>query len=580
MSVTPSTAELDGVVIEKRQDAERGVVVTITNERSDAAVVRFEDDLPRESGLETAELTATDGHLVLEGGTVEGTALVGPGETVTITYRLPEDTESLPTPRLLDVVPLRVETLSDPALTWRAPDGDRIPLATGEGTGLMSVRSRTDPTDAGLAVPTRTDLPAIGVIVEAGDADAVYRTVLRAVDRGHRALVVTANPSDTEATRLAERLGATAVDPGGATTRAELERALSRAARAAGHPGIVIQPPSAPPIDYDRTLAAFAVDGFEMHAVPSRPGGDGEVVVAIPAYNAGDTIGDVVREARGFADTVLVVDDGSRDDTAEQARLAGASVVVHRRNRGYGGALKTAFQEAHRRGASVVVTLDADGQHAPGDVPKLVGALDATDAGMVVGSRYVEGSDTRLPLTRAVGLGVVNTLTNLSMGKLDPRGWTRDTQSGFRAYTADAVASLASATDIGDGMWASTDIMYHLSREGYAFGEVGTTIRYDVANSSTEGALGHGVGLVRNIVGFVQHTHPMVLLGIPGAAAVLASTGLGIWALQLAATGEPSLGVSVATVLAMVLGFVLLVLAAILHVLNTHPLFRNDRWAS
>jgi hypothetical protein len=580
MAVTRPSVELDGVVIEKRHDADRGVVVTITNERSDAAIARFEDDLPAEGGLKTPELTAADGYLVLEAGTVEGTAIVRPGETVTVTYRLAGDAETLPAPRLLDVVPLRIETLSEPALTWRAPDGDRVPLATDEGAELTSARSRTTPADTGLAAPTRTDLPAIGVIVEAGDADAVYRTVLRAVDRGHRALVVTANPNDDEATRLAERLGATAVDPGGATTRPELERALSRAARAAGHPGIVIQPPSAPPIDYDRTLAAFAVGGFEMHAVPSGASGEGAVVVAIPAYNAGETIGDVVREARGFADTVLVVDDGSRDDTAEQARLAGASVVVHRRNRGYGGALKTAFQEAHRRGATVVVTLDADGQHAPGDVPKLVAALDTTDAGMVVGSRYVAGSETRLPLSRAIGLGVVNTLTNLSMGKLDPRGWTRDTQSGFRAYTADAVASLAGAPDIGDGMWASTDIMYHLSREGYAFGEVGTTIRYDVANSSSEGAVGHGLGLVRNIVGFVQHTHPMVLLGIPGVAAVLASTGLGIWALQLAATGQPSLGVSVATVLAMVLGFVLLVLAAILHVLNTHPLFRNDRWAS
>ncbi|MUV89289.1 glycosyltransferase, partial [Halapricum sp. CBA1109] len=344
------------------------------------------------------------------------------------------------------------------------------------------------------------------------------------------------------------------------------------AARAAGYPGIVLQPEGCPRIDYERTLAAFAEDGFEMYAVPERAGttpGTPHVLVAIPAYNAAGSIATVVSEAAEFANEVLVVDDGSRDATADRARAAGATVVVHPRNRGYGGALKTIFEVAHQKGAAHVVTIDADGQHDAGDIPRLVATQDDSGAGVVIASRY--GTGTEMPFVRSIGLGVINLLTNVSMGRFRSRRRVRDTQSGFRAYTADAVETLVEADDIGDGMWASTDILYATSDAGFEFHEIGTTIRYDVENGSTEGAATHGFGLVHNIAGFFQRSHPILLVGVPGLMTLLIGSLLTAWAFQ----GTPSTPVVVVGTMAMALGVVMLTLSVLLHVLNTHPVFRQ-----
>jgi len=110
-------------------------------------------------------------------------------------------------------------------------------------------------------------------------------------------------------------------------------------------------------------------------------------MAVIPARDAASTIGGVVRGVRaalpGLA--VLVVDDGSMDGTAAAARAAGADVIRHEVNRGKGAALQTGFDEAARRGAKRVLTLDADGQHDPAYAASLLRALDGSD--LVIGSR-------------------------------------------------------------------------------------------------------------------------------------------------------------------------------------------------
>lgn len=421
------------------------------------------------------------------------------------------------------------------------------------------------------------DRPAIGLIARPVHADAVYRTILRARDRGFDVFVTHDGREDTEVVRFAEQLGAHVVAPPEASAPQEaLERTLSRVVRTAGHPGIVFQAVSCPRIDYERTMAAYEADGFEVRAV-SAEDDQSEVAIGVPAYNAESTIADVVREASAVADLVLVVDDGSDDETAVRAREAGATVVVHPRNRGYGGALKTLFEEAHRRQVEQLVTLDADGQHDPRDVPKLVAAQREHGGAVVIGSRYAIGSTTRVPIIRSVGLGIVNLLTNLSMGRFAPSRWVRDTQSGFRVYDSEALASLVDATDIGDGMWASTDIMYCLDNDGFDFAEVGTTIRYDVDRSSTEGAFSHGFGLVKNILGFLEHTHPLVLVGIPGVLSVAIGLMLATWGVQLLIAGGVSIPLLLAGGLFSVSGIVLLLLAAMFHAFNTHPVFTRQR---
>lgn len=109
------------------------------------------------------------------------------------------------------------------------------------------------------------------------------------------------------------------------------------------------------------------------------------IVVAIPAYDASASIGDIVRRTRHILPDVLVVDDGSHDDTAGEARRAGAEVVVLPCNCGKGAALRRAFQALLGRGVEAIVTLDADGQHLPEEVPTLLAHIGEAD--LVIGSR-------------------------------------------------------------------------------------------------------------------------------------------------------------------------------------------------
>ncbi|MFB6165668.1 MAG: glycosyltransferase family 2 protein [Haloarculaceae archaeon] len=248
----------------------------------------------------------------------------------------------------------------------------------------------------------------------------------------------------------------------------------------------------------------------------SRPLGDPVVMVAIPAYNERATIASVVESAAEHADEVLVVDDGSDDDTGSLAAAAGASVIEHRRNFGYGAALKSIFREAARRGVDHLVVLDGDGQHDPANIPELVAAQRERGAEVVIGSRFVDGSETDPPLYRRVGLTVINVLTNLSMGVVRPRSYISDTQSGFRVYDAHSVDSLAAADEIGDRMDASLDILFHAHQRNFEIEEIPTTVEYAVENGSHRNPLFHGYQLVKNILRTVEQERPILSLGLPG----------------------------------------------------------------
>lgn len=157
--------------------------------------------------------------------------------------------------------------------------------------------------------------------------------------------------------------------------------------------------------------------------------------VVIPAYNAGGTIGAVVTGARPHASSLLVVDDGSSDDTEFNARDAGAEVLRHERNRGKGAALRTGFSRMLEIGVSAVVTLDADSQHDPADIPRFIEIYRDREPDLIIGSRH----DDFTGMTRARRMG-----NRFSSGALEfftgldlP-----DSQSGYRLYSAGFLRDL------------------------------------------------------------------------------------------------------------------------------------------
>lgn len=158
------------------------------------------------------------------------------------------------------------------------------------------------------------------------------------------------------------------------------------------------------------------------------------IAAAIPAYDAAPSVGEVVRGAARELAEVLVVDDGSRDGTGEAARVAGARVIAFPRNRGKGAALEAAFSNLFGRGFLAVVTLDADGQHLPSEIPKLLAAA-AGGADLVLGVRdhlFAEMSPVRRASNR-----LSSTAISFAAGQR-----LCDIQTGFRYYAAELVAAV------------------------------------------------------------------------------------------------------------------------------------------
>jgi glycosyltransferase involved in cell wall biosynthesis len=200
-----------------------------------------------------------------------------------------------------------------------------------------------------------------------------------------------------------------------------------------------------------------------MTATPPRA----RTLVIIPAYNEERHIGPVVRGVRAAlprAD-VLVVDDGSHDRTRFEARAAGARVVSHVFNLGYGAALQTGYKRADRDGYEYVIQLDADGQHPPDVLPQLLAPLETGAADVVIGSRFVEASEYQMGHARTLGRKVLGRLLLLLGGP-----HMADPTSGLQALARPAFRFCCGEfypTDFPD-----IDVLLFLHRQGLRLAEV------------------------------------------------------------------------------------------------------------
>jgi glycosyltransferase involved in cell wall biosynthesis len=193
------------------------------------------------------------------------------------------------------------------------------------------------------------------------------------------------------------------------------------------------------------------------------------VLVLIPAYNESLKIASVVQSvaALAVADEILVIDDGSNDDTATAARAAGATVVSLVQNLGYGGALQTGYRYANARGFDVVVQIDGDGQHDAAHIQDLLKAMHDDQLDVVLGSRFMEGSRSyAVPLSRKLGMALFRGIIWLATGRT-----ITDPTTGYQALNREVVALFATGeqypTDYPDA-----DVIILLHRMGFQVGEV------------------------------------------------------------------------------------------------------------
>jgi glycosyltransferase involved in cell wall biosynthesis len=189
--------------------------------------------------------------------------------------------------------------------------------------------------------------------------------------------------------------------------------------------------------------------------------------VVIAAFNEAKVIREVVSEVVRGGWSVVVVDDGSRDDSASAARVPGAIVLRHRINLGQGAALQTGIDYALRRGARYIVTFDADGQHDADDIPLLIEAL--ADADIALGSRFlgrVEGASQRRMALLRTATAVSNGLSGMKLS---------DAHCGLRAFRASAAPALRITQD---RMAHASELLRKIKTSKLRVVEVPVTIKY------------------------------------------------------------------------------------------------------
>jgi glycosyltransferase involved in cell wall biosynthesis len=190
-------------------------------------------------------------------------------------------------------------------------------------------------------------------------------------------------------------------------------------------------------------------------------------LILLPAFNEAARIGRVLSGIRAAIPdvTILVVDDGSVDETTTVARAAGARVVRLAFNLGAGVAAQTGYRLAVREGYDCVVQLDADGQHEPADIPALLAVLARGEADVAIGSRFLGGPGYRAGVLRRIGMALFRWLAWLLTGV-----WFSDVTSGFRALNGDVVRFVANEWYPAD--YADADVLITLCRAGFRLHEV------------------------------------------------------------------------------------------------------------
>ena len=141
-----------------------------------------------------------------------------------------------------------------------------------------------------------------------------------------------------------------------------------------------------------------------------------KITIGIPAYNEEKNIASIITKLKNITDSIIVCDDGSSDMTSEISKNLGAVVISHKKNMGYGAAIRTIFQKSIELDSDILVTFDADGQHRIDDVSKILQPLENNEADIVIGSRFLD-NESKVPNYRKIGIKVITQVTNASLKK-------------------------------------------------------------------------------------------------------------------------------------------------------------------
>lgn len=240
------------------------------------------------------------------------------------------------------------------------------------------------------------------------------------------------------------------------------------------------------------------VRSLSVNQVPAEnvrsDGGQKTIAIVIPAYNEEETIRPVIeslpKSVYGYTVEAIVVSDGSADDTARRANIDETMVIEHPLNQGQGGALKTGFEIASKRGADIVVTMDGDGQHPSDELERLVMPIIDDDADYVMGSRYLGDDFSGNSPIRRIGIHSFTWFIN----RLTKAGIT-DCTNGYRAIHGSAVEQLT----LTEERFSAPELIIEARKNGLRIREIPITIKERKSGKTKKPKLGYAIGLARTI---------------------------------------------------------------------------------
>ena len=282
-----------------------------------------------------------------------------------------------------------------------------------------------------------------------------------------------------------------------------------------------------------------------------------KIIAAIPAFNEEQYIGTIVLKARQYVSEVIVVDDGSTDQTARVARLAGATVIQHEQNKGCGASIQTLLAEARKRGPDILVLLDADTQHNPDEIPQLIRPI-GEGYDLVIGSREEQADKT--PRYRRIGQKILFYLSRiLSREKL------ADTESGFRALSREAISKLKIQES---GFAVEAEMIARAKDNHLKITQVPISNIY-TKDGSTLNPVRHGFGVLIRIVVMISEIRPLFFFGLGGGILTIVGIIAGVRVLWIfSEIGMVPIGTVLLSVLLLIVGIFSIFTGIILYVLG------------
>jgi glycosyltransferase involved in cell wall biosynthesis len=284
-----------------------------------------------------------------------------------------------------------------------------------------------------------------------------------------------------------------------------------------------------------------------------------KIVIGIPAFNEEENIAKIITNLKKITDSIIVCDDGSSDMTSDIVKELDVNLIQHKKNLGYGAAIKSIFEKAKEIDSDVLITFDADGQHRIEDIARVLDPIIKDKMDLVIGSRFLDKESKEMPNYRKVGIKIITKITNLSIKEK-----VTDSQSGFRAYSKNALEHI---TPSDEGMGISTEILIKASSMELKIVEVPITVNYD-GDTSTHDPVSHGTSVILSTIKFTSIEHPLKFYGIPSIIFLVIGVIFTYFAIQFyVEIGRLNTNLTLIAAVTILIGVILLITSILLHTL-------------